>query len=353
MNVIRGSMGEPPARIDTLRRRRVLRLIGGVLGSSALGALTACSQSVSPTMQRETGASASMSLPAVALSSPAVAASTVVRLATVFTPADSGLLTALLPGFEQESGLRVEVSEGKDLYDQARAGKVDLLISHYGFEDVAPFVQSGFGQWPLTLFSNQAALLGPTADPARVRGLADAIQAFRQIAETNSPFVVNNGGNVKYLENELWYGAGKPEKGAWYIDLGLRQDVAVQEASRRGAYILWGAVPFLQRGPGQGNGAGRGNGTGGGGGTGQPGGSGRLVLEPLVLGDPILHRMMVSIVVNPSKVPGVNSDGATALQRYLLRAETQARIRAYRDPNVDQPLWWPAARNNDPAALPM
>lgn len=356
ININETGAGRGTLRQSVVSRRMVLRLIGGAVG---VGVLTACSNlSPAPATSVEAVASSASDAGAAgavaAGSPPASVFPTSVRLATVFTPADSGLLAALLPDFERESGLRVEVYEGKDIYDRARAGEADLLISHYGFEAVAPFVQDGLGHWPRTVFSNQVALLGPANDPARVRGLADATQAFRQIAETSSPFMVNNGGNVKYLEDVLWYGAGQPEKGSWYIDLDLRQDAAVQEASRREAYILWGAIPFLQRGPGQGGGTGRGDGSGGGRGAGQPRESGQPdqpPLEPLVLSDPILHRIMVSIVVNPGTVPGVNSDGATALQQYLLRAETQARILAYRDPSVDQPLWWPAARDNDPAVL--
>ncbi|MDQ6785119.1 MAG: hypothetical protein M3063_17135, partial [Actinomycetota bacterium] len=59
-----------------------------------------------------------------------------------------------------------------------------------------------------------------------------------------------------------------------------------------------------------------------------------------------LQRIMVTIVVNPDKVPGLNEKGATAFQDYLLSVETQAKIRAFRTPGVDQPIFWPAGRNN-------
>jgi ABC-type tungstate transport system permease subunit len=71
-----------------------------------------------------------------------------------------------------------------------------------------------------------------------------------------------------------------------------------------------------------------------------------------VLGDPLLQRIMVSIAVNPDKVSGVNTDGVKAFQQYLLDPITQARIRDFRLPGIDQQIWWPAGRNNAGYVLP-
>jgi hypothetical protein len=61
---------------------------------------------------------------------------------------------------------------------------------------------------------------------------------------------------------------------------------------------------------------------------------------------------MVSVRVMPTHVSGVNMRGAMALQQYLLEPRTQARIRAYRYPGIDQQIWWPAGRDNVSALLP-
>jgi ABC-type tungstate transport system permease subunit len=73
---------------------------------------------------------------------------------------------------------------------------------------------------------------------------------------------------------------------------------------------------------------------------------GPIDLEPLVVQDPIFQRIMVSVVVNPNKVKGVNAEGATAFQEFLIAPPTQARIRAFRYPDFDQQAWWPAGRHN-------
>src|SRR6185503_20957156 len=103
---------------------------------------------------------------------------------------EGALLPELVADFQKRSGLTVELWATDDVYGQARAGKVDLAISHYGHRDAEQFVMDGFGEWPRTLFSNQMALLGPKNDPAKVRGLDDVAEAFRRIAQAKAPFVL-------------------------------------------------------------------------------------------------------------------------------------------------------------------
>src|SRR5262249_52329531 len=146
----------------------------------------------------------------------------VVRLITVPVPVDSGLLGELLPEFERQTGMRVEVrAMTQDVYDRARQGQADLVLSHYGFVDLERFVMAGLGLWPRTTFANQIALLGPPGDPARVRGLSDAVEGFRHIAQMRSRFIVNNDPVIKQMTEQLWESAGRPERESWYSDTGL------------------------------------------------------------------------------------------------------------------------------------
>ena len=252
----------------------------------------------------------------------ALAASRVtVRLALVNVPDD--VVRPLLSDFKQNNFEAEIVYTGKDPFAVARKGKADLVISHYGHEGVQPFVSTGLGLWPHPVFANQMALLGPASDPAHVRGLTDAAEAFRRIAQNKSPFLVNGAAGAKYLEEMLWISAGQPAKGDWYIVRDSEGQQAVRAAAQRGAYVLWGLPPFLRlkrQTP--------------------------IDLEPLVIGDPVFQRIMVSIVVNPKKVEGVNFEGAKAFQSYLIAPATQARIRAFRYPELDQQAWWPAGRHN-------
>ena len=61
---------------------------------------------------------------------------------------------------------------------------------------------------------------------------------------------------------------------------------------------------------------------------------------------------MVTVAVDPDKVAGVSVEGAKAFQQYLLNPVTQARIRDFRLPGIDQQIWWPAGRDNADYVLP-
>ena len=301
---------------QAVSRRRFLQFLGSAAGAMAVGgALASCSQGTSSEPESSTDAETTT-------------LTSLVRLSSVVTPQDGGLYDDLLPDFERQTGYQVELTTGEDVYGPARNGQADVVLSHYGHEDAQTFVQDGLGQWPQTVFFNQHTLLGPPSDPARVQGLTDLVEAFRRIARTRSPFVVNNTEGIKYLTDVLWEAAGSPAKEGWYSDQGLQGQDAIAKAAQHGGYVLWGLTPFLRTQK-----------------------QNRLDLQPLVLNDPLLQRIMVTVAVNPKEVPGVNVTGAEAFQQYLLDPVTQAQIRAFRLPGIDEQIWWPAGRNNAGYAL--
>ncbi len=257
------------------------------------------------------------------LSSTVEAQSSVVRLQSVVVPVDSGLLAALLPDFERTTGYRVEVTKGEQIYDFARQGAADLVLSHYGHAQVDDFMADGLGLWPRAVFANQSVLLGPASDPAGIRGMPDAVEAFRRIAQTKSRFIVNNAPTEKYLSQVLWEAADHPDPTGWYMDTGLRDQPAIQAAERSAAYVLWGIVPFLRFKEAT-----------------------NSSLETFAPDDQLMQRMMMTVIVNPEKIPGVNVTGAFALQKYLTSPAVQARIRAFRSPGTNLQLFWPAGRDN-------
>jgi tungstate transport system substrate-binding protein len=258
----------------------------------------------------------------------------IVRLAVVNATEFSGLFDALGQDFQAQTGYQLEVFSGSagdvgdtvgddDIFVEGPDGVADVLISHYGRRPVQQFVLDGLGLWPVTVFGNTQALIGPPSDPANIRGTRDVVEAFRRIAETESPYVSNAIRQSKYIENIIWEAAGRPPKTAWYIDAGARASEAIDAAAAIGAYTLWGAFPFLHRQQ-----------------------EFQLDLELMVTEDPLLLRLMVAIAVNPEKFPVRNFAGGQALIRYLLTPAAQARIRAFRIPGVDFQLWWPMGRSN-------
>jgi tungstate transport system substrate-binding protein len=267
------------------------------------------------------------------LIAPAVAAEpatpqAVVRVAAVITPESSGLLRQLLVDFETKSGSKVVIDSRQDVFGLAREGQADVVIAHFGHGGTEAFCTEGLGHWPRPVFSNQAAIIGPASDPAKVHGSRDAVEAFRRIAAAKAPFIVNNSATEKYLADVLWEAAQKPDRAGWYRDKGLRNQAetkdAIEAAVKEQGYTLWGLVPFLkyaEEHPQSG-------------------------MQALCTEDPLLQRLMVTVVVRSEKVAGVNLAGAKSLERFLIAPNTQARIRAYRMAGFDGPVWWPAGRNN-------
>ncbi|MEV1248751.1 substrate-binding domain-containing protein [Nonomuraea sp. NPDC050022] len=263
------------------------------------------------------------SRPAMAVSTSTTTRTGVIRLASVRTVQDGGLLPRLLDAFEGQSGQQVQVHTGEDVYAKARAGQADVVLSHFGHKDAQAFITDGLGQWPRMVLFNSIALIVPAGDPAHVAQLADPVKAFRRIAHARAPFIVNGIPELVYLTDNLWQAAGRPDKTGWYRDTGLQQEAAMREAAQQRGYSLWGATPFLvfQQ-------------------------DNHLPLRPVLYSDQLFHRIMATVVVNPVAFPGANVAGALALQEFLLTPAIQVLIRGHRYPGVDQPLFWPAGRNN-------
>jgi len=173
------------------------------------------------------------------------------------------------------------------------------------------------------VFANQAALIGPRNDPAKIRGLSSASEALGRIAEAKAPFIANNGPGIAELTSMLWESAGRPSKDGWFIDTGEVNVASAVLAEEKRGYFIWGAYPFLRFASQH-----------------------QSDLEVLVSADPLLQRIMSAVIVSPQKIEGVNVEGATALRDYLLSPKVQARVAAFRSPWSDRQLWWPAGRNN-------
>jgi tungstate transport system substrate-binding protein len=250
-----------------------------------------------------------------------------VRVSSVPTAVDGNVLPVLIGEFEKRAPYRVSLVSTPNLYVDARAGKVDIAISHYGHRHAEAFVCDGLGEWPRTIFSNQLALVGPRADPAALRDVADAGAAFRQLHAKRAPYLVNELEGLRYVTEILWHLADKPDRSRW-LRAHEKADALI-EATKAGAYVLWGLTPFLRTRKQL-----------------------DLAMTTYCLGDPLFQRLLVSIVVKPT-VGAINVDGARAFQTFLLEPEIQARMRSISYSDEEKlATWAPAGRSNRIAVLP-
>jgi tungstate transport system substrate-binding protein len=280
------------------------------------------------------GAAAAATLPSALTGAPALAeeglaglpmSRRAVRFGIVGALQTGGLLNQLLAGFTQKYPYEVALTVGNVtvLYDQARAGDLDIVATHIGVPQLRDFVTGRFGRWPQHVIATSFTLIASPDDPAGIAGLTDPVEAFARIAQTRSPFVVNNLDSPLYLTQVLWNAAGRPDQAGWYLDTGLSAAAAAREAARLGGYTVWGLHPFLMLEQQQPTG-----------------------MQALLYADSLFQRSVGTVVVNPALVRGVNATGALLLERFLVDPATQGQIRAFRHPAFDIPIFWPAAHHN-------
>ena len=130
---------------------------------------------------------------------------------------------------------------GKAL-DTARRGDADLLLVHDP-EAEQQFMDEGHGSARRQIAWNDFIIVGPSADPAHVKGGSDSIAALKSIAMSQTPFVSRGDkSGTNAAELRLWKLAGQTpdvlNKVKWYRDIGGGMGQALNAASAMGAYTL-------------------------------------------------------------------------------------------------------------------
>ena len=137
---------------------------------------------------------------------PAHAEKGFILLASTIGPIDAGIVSALEEVFEKETGIRVRhVGAGTgEALKIAEKGSVDLVMVHArSLEE--KFIAAGFGTERIPFMYNDFVIVGPSSDPAGVRGMKSATDALRKIAEKSAPFVTRGDKSGTHVaEMELW-----------------------------------------------------------------------------------------------------------------------------------------------------
>ena len=162
------------------------------------------------------------------------------RLATTTSTENSGLLRSIVPKFEAASGVKVQVisvGTGKAM-KLGENGDVDVVLVH-SRPDEDRFVAQGFGVNRRDVMYNDFVLVGPSSDPAKVRGMKDVLQAFRRILEAKATFVSrgDDSGTDK-MEKAYWKEIGARPRGRQYLSVGQGMGEVLVMASNLRAYTL-------------------------------------------------------------------------------------------------------------------
>ncbi len=242
-------------------------------------------------------------------------------LATTTSTQDSGLLDVLLPVFQKNTGYFVKtiaVGSGQAM-TMGQKGEADVLLVHSPAAEKS-FMEGGFGVDRRLVMHNDFVILGPSSDPAGIRGLKSSTEAFKKIAEGKGVFMSRGDkSGTNSAELAIWKTAGvAPEGNKWYQQTGLGMGQTLSVSSEKAAYTLADRGTYLSM-------------------------KKNLQLTILVEGDRGLLNVYHVIGVNPEKWPKVNAAGAKAFADFIVDPATQKTIGVYGVERYGAPLFFPDA----------
>jgi len=242
-------------------------------------------------------------------------------LATTTSTQDSGLLDVLLPIFEKKTGYFVKtiaVGSGQAMA-MGQKGEADVLLVHSPDAE-KKFVAEGYGINRRLVMHNDFIIVGPSEDPAKIKGMKSSVEAFKKIASVKTLFLSrgdNSGTHAK--EKAIWKTSGiNPEGGKWYQQTGLGMGETLSVAAEKKGYTLTDRGTYLAL-------------------------KKNLGLDILVEGDAILLNIYHVIEVNPAKWPKVNAAGAKAVADFMVSKEIQGIIKTFGVDKFGSPLFFPDA----------
>ena len=246
-------------------------------------------------------------------------------LATTTSTQDSGLLDVLIPIFEKQSGYFVKtiaVGSGQAM-TMGQKGEADVLLVHSPAAE-KKFMEEGFGVNRRLIMHNDYVVVGPKEDPAKIKGLKKAAEAFKKIAVAKALFLSrgdNSGTHSK--EKEVWKAAGvSQEQEKWYQQTGQGMGQTLNIAAEKNGYTLTDRGTWLAL-------------------------KKNLSMEILVEGDGVLLNIYHVIELNAQKWPKVNVAGAKAFADFMVSKGTQEIIRTFGVDKFGSPLFFPDAGKAD------
>ncbi|MCP4335409.1 MAG: extracellular solute-binding protein [Gammaproteobacteria bacterium] len=231
-------------------------------------------------------------------------------LQSTTSTANSGLYDYLLPMFRKKSGITVNVvavGTGQAIRN-AKNGDGDVLLVHAKAAE-EKFVAGGYGVERFDVMYNDFIFVGPPADPAGVKDAKIAVEGLQKIAAAGALFASrgDNSGTYK-KEMALWKSGAidpKASSGKWYRETGSGMGATLNAAVGMGAYSMtdrgtW--ISFRNKGD----------------------------YEIVLQGDPGLFNPYGIILINPNKHPRVKAEAGQAFIDWILSAEGQDAIAAYK-----------------------
>jgi tungstate transport system substrate-binding protein len=249
-------------------------------------------------------------------------------MASTTSTRDSGLMDVLIPIFEKETGYSVKavyVGTGAAI-KMGQDGNADVVLVHSPSQE-KPFVDSGAGINRKLVMHNDFIIVGPPSDPAGIKGMTSAPDAFQKIANAQSTFYSRGDkSGTDTAEKAIWkkinitVADNATTNPSWYIEGGAGTGMLdlLRIASEKVAYTLTDRATYLAN-------------------------KGVLDLQIMVEGDPSLLNIYHVIEVNPDKFANINAAGAQAFSAFMVSKEAQDIIASFGKDKYGEPLFFPDA----------
>ena len=249
-------------------------------------------------------------------------------LATTTSTYDSGLLSHIIPVFENQHDIKVNIiSKGTgESIEIAKRGDTDLVLVHSRKLE-EQFVKDGYGVHRVGVMYNDFIVIGPSTDPAGIAGASNATHAFEQIAkagaEGKAVFISRaDKSGTNMLELNIWNTIGlqpSNKTNAWYMEAGAGMGAVLRMTNEKNAYTLTDRATWLSFR------------------------SQLPHLTVLVEKDRILLNPYALILINPDMYPQRNFKMAVALVMFMISEQGQRLIESFRKEN--EMLFFPIARD--------
>ena len=133
-----------------------------------------------------------------------------IRISSTIGPVDAGIIPLLADTYKAKTGVdfKIEKAGTGATLEKAKTGNFDMVVVHArALED--QFIKDGYGQNRKDFMYNDFVILGPQNDPAGIKGMKTAAEAFKVLAEKKAPFISRGDMSGTHVaEMNIWKAAG-------------------------------------------------------------------------------------------------------------------------------------------------
>jgi tungstate transport system substrate-binding protein len=251
------------------------------------------------------------------------ATETRIRCASTTSTQNSGFFEYILPIFEKKTNVKIDVvavGTGAAI-EIGKRGDADFVFVHAKEQELKA-VEEGFFVNRHDVMYNDFLIIGPSNDPAKIKDVKSAIDAFKKIADSDSIFVSRgdkSGTHTKELS--IWKKAGiDPTGKKWYLEVGQGMEKTQRIADEKRAYTLTDRGTWLATKD-----------------------KDKLNMVVVLEGDPTLFNQYGVMAVNPEKFNTVKYKEAMEFINWIISKEGQDTIAEFKDKNGNQ-LFIPNAK---------